>query len=166
MTWTVLYSIQDEKGAVSTTELNLPANYSLADANAFATEGAKLINALITGAITRIGISKAVELPGTLRAAALSGSDVEEGARFQFKTENGFYSSMRLATFDESKVIGGTREVDQADSAVAAFTGAMVSGLNLVAVGGTLASAEPCDKRGEDLTSLEFAREQFLSSRG
>lgn len=165
MTWTIIYSIQDEKSKTSMTEVKLPAATAAADVEIFAAQMASLINALISGAITRIGITKTISLPAGLNAAAASGADVEEGARFQFKTENGFYSGLRLPTFAESFIVAGSKEVDIVPADVAAFVTAMTDGIDLSGAGGSGVVA-PCDSRDEDLTALEFAREQFLSSRG
>ncbi|MCZ7545743.1 MAG: hypothetical protein M5R40_20485 [Anaerolineae bacterium] len=131
----------------------------------FAEQLALLIDPLVVGALTRIGVTRDVDLPGGLAASASANADVEEGARFQFRTENGFFSGLRLPTFDESKIAAGTRGVDLADGDVAAFVAAMEDGLDLSGVGGT-GTVQPCDARDEDLLALEFAREQFLSSRG
>lgn len=164
MAWTILYSIQDGKGKVSTTEVNLPTATNLASATAMAQQLATLINNVITGAIVRIGITLQVTPPGGLRVAAAANSDVEEGARFQYRTQNGFYSGLRIPTFDESLIATGSRDVNVA-GAVATFSTAMISGIDTSGAGGT-GVIQPCDKRGEDLVALEFAREQFLSSRG
>lgn len=164
MVWTVVLSVVDGKGALSSTEFNLPDATSHADARLMAGEMAKLIGPLVTGRITRIGLVQDVPVPGSLTAAAQLMSDVEEGARFQFETVNGFTTAMRLATFDEGKIVSGSREVDLTDTAVTAFVNAMHSGIDLTAAGGS-ATVAPCDKRGEDINLLVSAREQFQSSR-
>lgn len=160
----VVYSIRDEKGATSLMQVNLPSGTALADVILFAQQMAPLVEALITGAITRIGIALTVALPGGLRSNPLSGSDVEEGGRFQFKTDGGFYTSTRVPTFDESFVTAGTAEIDTAAGAVASFVASMLAGIDLTGVGGS-GIIEPTDTRDDDLGSLEFAREQFQSSR-
>lgn len=165
MAFVILYSIQDEKGSTSTTEVNIPGVTAFTDAVLFAQEMGKLINDLITGAITRIGIAFIVDLPAGLRAAPTALSDVEEGARFQFATANNFYTGLRLPTFAEGNIVAGTQTVDEVDADVTAFVTAMVSGIDLTGVGGS-GTIQPCDKREEDVTRLETAREQFLSSRG
>lgn len=162
--FSVIYTIQDEKGATSTTELNIPDVTSFANAVVFAGEMAKLINPLIKGAITRIGIVASIALPVSIRVSPLTGSDVEEGGRWQFRTENNFYSGLRLPTLDEAFVLPSTRTIDGDDTDVLAFNVAMVAGVDLSGAGGT-GTVSPVDKRGEDLIALEFAREQFLSSR-
>lgn len=165
MSWTVMYSIQDEKGKTSTTEINMPTATTFTDASIMAGEMALLVDAMITGQITRIGIVATVDLPVTLKAAPLANSDVEEGARFQFRTINGFFSGLRLPTFDEAAIVAGSKAVDLTDGDVTAFVTAMVDGLDITGAGGS-GVIQPADKRNEDLTALEFAKEQFLSSRG
>lgn len=165
MSYSIMYSIQDEKGRTSTTEFNVPTATSYDDVRIMAAQMAELIDPMINGAIIRIGIVDTVDLPVALSAAPAAGSDVEEGARFQFRTVNGFYSAMRLATFDESRIVAGSTAVDQTDGDAAAFITAMTDGIDLSGAGGS-GVVQPCDKRNEDLTALEFAREQFLSSRG
>ena len=164
MPYTVLYSVRDGKGAISTTELNLPDSITLDNARIFAAEMGKLIDNLITGAIVRIGLVVSVDLPSGIAASPDETSDVEEGARFQWRSQNGFYSGMRLPTFDETYIVAGSRDVDRAASPVAAFILAMLDGINLAGAGGS-GKPNPCDKRGDDLWALEFAREQFMSSR-
>lgn len=163
MVWTINYTIVDEKNKTSSTEANLPDATTLADAKLWAAEMAKLLNPLITGAITKISISLDVALPAGIRAAAASGSDVEEGGRFQFGVTGGFYTAMRLPTFLESKVNAGSKDVNIADAAVAAYITAMTTGIDLTAAGGS-GVVQPCDKRGADTVSLKSAVEQFLSS--
>lgn len=160
----VVYSIRDEKGATSLMQINLPSTTSLADVTLFAQQFAPLVEALITGAIVRVGVALTVPLPAGLRANPLSGSDVEEGGRFQFKTDGGFYTSSRVPTFDESLITAGTAEIDTAAGAVASFIASVTAGIDLTGVGGS-GIIEPTDTRDDDIASLEFAREQFQSSR-
>jgi hypothetical protein len=83
MAWTILYSITDEKAKVSTTEVKLPSATTHADVVIFAQEMVSLIDPLITGAVTRIGITQEVSLPSGLAASASANSDVEKGAKFE-----------------------------------------------------------------------------------
>lgn len=160
MAFSILFSIQDAKSQVSTTEIRVPTGTAFADVAPFAQAMAVLINAVITGAITRIGVVFSVALPGGIRGGALTNSDVEEGAKFQFRTELGNYTSFRLPTFDESLISSNSRAVDLEDTDVAALITAMEDGIDVTPV------VEPCDGREEDVVALSFAREQFQSSRG
>lgn len=157
MALAILYSIQDAKGQTSTMEINIPTATTLANATTFAQAMAGLLNAVTTGAITRIGVVLSVALPGGIRTGALTNSDVEEGARFQFRTALGNLTATRVPTFLETLIASNSRAVDLEDTDVAAFVTAMEDG-----IGGVT----PTDKRGEDVAALTSAREQFQSSRG
>lgn len=161
----VLYTIRDGKGQTSTMEIALPSTLTLAKAIAFAGDMALLINNIITGAITRIGIALMIDLPSGLRATPLTTSDVEEGARFQFRTNQGHYTSLRIPTFSEGKIVPGSRQVDLTDGQVAAFVTGMVNGIDIDPTAGT-DIVQPSDKRNEDIVALVSAKEQFMSSRG
>jgi len=164
MAFSVLYSIEDAKGAVSTTEVNVPLSLAWLDVTLFATALAPMIDSLIKGRITRVGVCATLPLPGTLKGTADPTSDVEEGARFQFITANGYPTAMRLPTFDEQFIIAGTTEVDQTDANVSTFLQSMESGINTSGNGGA-GVVEPCDKREDDIDALRFAREAFQASR-
>ena len=156
----IIYSVLDAKGQSSTTEVNLSDALSLVQITGYAQALATLINAVTTGVVTRIGVVVAVDLPVGLRVAALTNSDVEEGAKFQFNTASNFRTGFRLPTFDETKIASNSRAVDLEDADVAALVNGIVNGLT---IGGTVVS--PTDKRESDITALTAAKEQFLSSR-
>lgn len=162
--FTVTIAIKDAKGKGATTEFNFPSSYDFQDITLFAAQAAGRINKLIRGKITGVTVSQAVtDFTGvTLRADPLPEADVEEGARFQFKTAGGFFTSMRLPTFEEDLIIEGTKNVDLTNADVETFTDSMVTGAPVVALGGVLS---PSDKRDEDIVSMEFAKEEFQSSR-
>lgn len=159
-----LLTFKDAKGESATTEFNFPSTVTLANAIIFAQQMAILYNNVTTGVITRIGVAVLATLPGTLRASADADSDVEEGARFQFRTDGGFYTGFRIPTFDEAKIISGTKQVDTADTDVAALVAAFEDGLSLVAAGGT-GTVQPTDKREDPVNVLDTALESFTKSR-
>lgn len=164
MAFSVLYTIKDAKAESSTCEINVPDNLTLANLSIFAQQMALLIGPLITGAITRIGVALSVDLPGGLDLTPNVGSDVEEGAKFQFRTAGGYYTGLRIPTFSEALISPTGKEVDTEDTDVAAFVAAMISGIDLTGAGGT-GTVAPTDKREDDVVSLEFAKEQFVRSR-
>lgn len=164
MALSIIYTFKDQKDKSSFTEINIPVGTSLANAVIFAQQMALLIDPLINGRIARIGISASVTLPGGLTATAAASSDVEEGALFQFRTAQGFHSSNRIPTFSESLISAGSNAVDTTDTDVAGFITAMTAGINLGGFGGT-GVVQPTTNREEDLTALDFALEDFQSSR-
>lgn len=158
----ILVTIKDSKGKESTSEINVPSTASITSLTFLAVAVAGLIDPLIKGQIVRVGIAWNVPaaLSG-LKSSPVDGSDVEEGGYFQFGTANGFVTSTRLATFDESKIAADSRLIDTGNSDVAAFLTAMVSGMSVPTVG----TIQPQDKRGEDIVVLNEALESFQSSR-
>jgi hypothetical protein len=161
----IVYTVEDRKGAASNTIINVPSGTTMPDAILFAQQMALLIDPMVTGRITRAGISLTVDLSSLgLGAVASDTSDVEEGARFQFTTAGNFRTSNRIPTFDETKVTVGGTDVDQVDADVAAFIAAMEDGINLVGVGGS-GTVGPTDSRDDDITATSLAKEAFQSSR-
>lgn len=163
-TISIIYSFRDGKGAIATTEVQIPTSITLANATIFAQQLALLIDPIISGIITRIGIAVSVTLPGGLNVTPNAGSDVEEGALFSFVTANNFRKQLRIPTFNETQILSGTQAVNTADTDVAAFITAMTDGILLTGAGGT-GTPTPVDTRAEDLTALDFARESFQSTR-
>jgi hypothetical protein len=160
MAFEIIFSVKDEKDKYSTVRLYLPSSTVWTDAIEFVKDAAPLLEALIRGQITRAGIAYTVDVSDLgLRASPLSGSDVEEGANFIF-TASPFQMRHRIPTFDESKILAGTREVDLTDADVDAWVDMMVDGITPVA---TL--VEPCEWRGDDLEACSSAKEAFQRSR-
>lgn len=156
MAVSVLFTIRDAKDARSLVEFYLPDATTIADAQTWITAAAPLLNALITGAIERVGVCLSAALPGGLRASPLANSDVEEGAKFIFNSTGGYQTSVRIPTFDETHMVAGSTQVDTTAGPVASFVAGMTAGLSLI---------EPTDYRGADIVSLRSARESFQRSR-
>ncbi|MBZ0275105.1 MAG: hypothetical protein K8I60_03105 [Anaerolineae bacterium] len=157
----VVYTVQDAKGAKSTMKINFGINADIGVLKDFVTSTASMIDALIKGKIVDAGIGLAVDLPGGLKASPLADSDVEEGARFSFRTALNTLTQFRMPTFDEAFISPGSRSVDTADGTVDTFVQRILAGRT---VGVT--NVSPSDDHGEDITALDGARESFSSSRG
>lgn len=165
--YSVIYSFVDAKGETSTTEVNVPTGLTLANMTIFAQEMAKLINPLVNGVITRIGLAISIALPSGIRTVAVSTSDVEEGGKFQFRTAGGYYTGLRLPTLNETLVSAGSKDINTLDTSVAAFIAAMLTGIDLTTATPTAGTGTvaPTDGRGDDITALVTAKEQFVKSR-
>jgi hypothetical protein len=162
----ILFTFQDGKGETSTTQVNLPSSTSTADAIVFGQQMATLLDPLVNGVITRVGIVLDVDLSTLgLNATASGTADVEEGARFGFRTSQGNFTSMRVPTFLDSLITTGGNAVDQVNTDVAAFLTAMETGIDLSGAGGS-GVVEPSDRRDEDIVATSTAKEDFQSSRG
>ena len=162
MAFSILYSIRDAKGAVSNMKINLPSSTAFSDVILFVPEFAELVNDVINGQIVRAGVAFEVDLPAF--GTPSIDSDVEEGARFNYRTSGGFLSAFRIPTFLESKIVDGGQAVDTADVDVLALDVAMRNGIDLDGVGGSGIIA-PSDQRDEDIVSLTSATESFTSTR-
>lgn len=156
-------SIRDAKGKVSTMKINFPDEVNIGMVKDFlngSDSGLGIIDALIKGQVVSAGIGLEVDLPAGLKAAPLPDSDVEEGARFSFRTSTGSITGYRIPTFDEAKIVQGSRNVDTTDEDVSDWIDRMTEGRTV-----GLENASPSDDRGADVVALESARESFTSSR-
>jgi len=155
----VTYTVEDGTGRTSLMEFNMDDGATIAEYADVVDQLRPLIQAVITGSITAASLNIPVALTGGVAAAV--NSDVEEGALFIWNTnELGVFPRNRLPTFDEAKIIPGTRLVDGADADVIAFTGAITAGLTSGAT-----NVQFVDYRGANIQSGKEAYEQFLKSR-
>jgi hypothetical protein len=154
----VVYTIQDAKGEKSTMKVNFGASPNLGMVRAWAEQAAIVISNVITGGIVDIGIGIGVQIPSAALNPPDESSDVEEGARFSWRTAIGSLTGFRIPTFSEGLLLPGTNQVDT--SAIEDLTNIMISGHTV-----GLENIQPTDERGSDIESLETARESFQSSR-
>ena len=162
--YTVTYTIRDEKGATSTPTFYLDGAASPTDAKASATEALKAISLLTDGALDAASIVLPIDVSGIGLSAPLSGSDVEEGARFQYTTVQGFFTSQRIPCFKESLIVAGGNDVDQSDANVVAYRDGMFGSWDGTPSGGT-GLVKTVDSRNEQTNSLRSAVESFQRSR-
>jgi len=156
--------IQDEKGLKSTVSINFDGTndeIALADLEWATGQVAPIVEDLITGAIVGVGWTYTPAFPSGLRAAPLADSDVEEGGKFIFTSTPPYITSVRIPTLDETLVVNPTKDINLANAAVIAFVNLMEDGLTHVAL-----PMPVTDYRGEDVTVLKSAREQFGKDRG
>lgn len=155
------YTIKDAKNKESVMNINFPENVDIAVLKTFASSTATMINNLIKGEIVSAGIGVEVDLSGaTIRSTPDADSDVEEGARFSWRSVVNSFPRFRMPTFNEAKLVSGTTVVDTGDSDVSAFVGRIESGQTV-----GLVNVSPSDDRGEDISALSTAIEDFQSSR-
>lgn len=162
----LVLTIEDRKGKKSTTIIHLPPNLpNLGRYQAIAGNWMDSVDRVIKGRIVYAGITFGMELEGGIRTEADPLSDVEEGARFVFNTLNGYKTQFRIPTFDETKIIEGTREVNLTDADVETLLENVIDGIDdddTVVVN----RQNVTDNRGEDIVALVSAKESFVRSRG
>ena len=157
----VVYSVRDETNKISTFRIPFPTDSNLGQLQTFAWSTAELIDPLIRGQIVDIGISLGVEFGSAdIKAAPISGSDVEEGAYFGFESAAGFATGFTLPTFDEAFVVEASDNVDLSDSDVDDFVHRILQGKTDL-----LVNVSPSDSRGSDITAINVARESFRKTR-
>lgn len=158
----VVYSIKDAKSKISTFRINFgnPATVNLGMVTAWATAVAPTIANLITGALVEIGVGFTLALPGGLPASPQAISDVEEGARFSYKTALNTVTGFRIPTFNESKMVSGTANVNGSDTDVVDLNTKMVLGHTVA-----LETIQPTDERGEDVTAVVSMKDSFSKTR-
>jgi len=157
----VVYTVADETGKTSTFRIPFPYSTDIAVLQQFAWSTAELIDPLIKGAIVNIGISGSVEFSdATLKETALTGSDVEEGAYFGFKSADQFISGFTIPTWDEAFVVDASDLIDIVDPDVDALVDRITAGQTV-----GLTNVSPSDSRGSDLEVLVTAKESFRSTR-
>lgn len=161
---TITYTVVDSKNERSVMKMHVPDTFALANVLAFAGDVALLIDPLIGGFIINIGLVYDVSLPAGLDSAAEADTDVEEGARFSWVTSLGNFSRFRIPTFRETLIASDSKAVDILDTDVVALINAVVNGLSETEDG--TEQVAPCDGRGEDIVSLNTAREAFAKDRG
>lgn len=153
--WTVNMTIQDSEGHKSVCGFYLPDATALADVEDAALQAVTLLDAIILGGIVAVNITKSVDVAGV--PTAIGASDVEEGAMFVFVTDGGFYTRMRVPTFDRATHIPTNSDDVTILGAVQNFTGWMSIGAQ--------PGAEPCDYRGDDIAGISTAKESFQRQR-
>ena len=126
----MVFTICDGKGQSSQSLINAPGLTSSDIGGQYATceTFQPLVDALIKGYIIRAGLVVDVPLIGGIKTSADVDADLEEGAKFIWRASTDFTAENRLPTFNESKLIVGTRQVDLLDGDVDDFITAMLAG--------------------------------------
>ena len=161
---TVTLTFKDEKGQLATAEFNTPAEQPISGTYQLAYAVLEAVfqftDCAIVGAKMTEDMSWA--LTDHMSNDVLEGADVEEGALFVFRAANNKPVEMRIPAVREDCYLAGTKQVDLANGNIDAFVDLMINGYNSVEFG----EARPCDKRGNDITSLDSAKEQFKPRKG
>lgn len=158
------YTYRDSKSDIGRSEINLPYSYlSLATkVTAYATSLLLLIDNVTKCQVTAYGIGAELNIATVsgVKSAPVSGSDVEEGGKFTFKSSTGGFTSTRIPGFDETFVENTSRTIPLTATPVSDLVDYIISGETIT---GSLIA--PSDNRGDDITSLYSAKESFQTSR-
>lgn len=119
------FTFKDRDGNTATLTLYAPSLAVTEDVATWAsTDGATIVQALSNAQITNISVIQSyIQDAPTVPVEA---SDVERKGVFSFNVEGAGHSTFRIPSFINEKVIDGTKFINTADTAVAAFINAMV----------------------------------------
>jgi hypothetical protein len=160
---TIQLDFKDAKNKSSSTKVRVPTGNTIAQYVEFAQDFAQLAANISTARIIGVSVNFALDISGGLSNVISNLSNVASKAFLQFRSSvSGFFAKMKIPTFDEDNlVIVGTEDIDTTVLAVDDLITAITGGLAVT--GGTIA---PCDKYGNDLTDLSFARGIFAKHAG
>jgi len=156
----------DEKGSSSTVSLNivLPSSVTMTNLQEIGERWAEDLDNVTGCQVEALAVMYEVDLsdPGlSLKNSPDIGSDIEEGARFSFGTPSGFVTEFRIPGFLESLITAGTRAVNVLAPAVVEILTDVIAGIGY----GVGVDIDASDNRGEDISRLTSAVEQFVRSR-
>jgi len=154
----IRFDFVDDKGKASSTKIRVPTGFTISDYQEFGEAAAQLILDASTGSITGATITFNIALDGLgLKTIASTVSKVARKLFMIFSTPFvGFLGKTLFPGLSESKVIGGTSDVDQTDPDVAALVSAMEDGIAV-----TLGTMTFTNGRGHDLVTTVDAKESF-----
>lgn len=153
------YTFVDDSGETATTDIHVPNIFAINQYTEFARAMAELIDEIVSGRVSSAELTFKTDVSTITGNNAQTGSDVEEIGAFQFLTGEGRPVNVNIPGINESMVEANSDDLDQLDTDIAAFIGAMLNGIAVA--GGTVA---PTDVAEADLVSLTYAREQFRAS--
>lgn len=154
---TLVLTIRDGKSAESQILLNVEdGGEDITNQIAAAIEAQELIDTIIGGAIVRCGLIVDIDLSGAIKTIPDVDSDIEEGAVFIWRSSSGHNTKARIPTFLESLITSPLQHADLTDGDVAAFNDMVIDGVSGI---------DFVDSRGDDVTSLLSANENFVKSR-
>lgn len=143
--------IQDAKGESTRLHIYAPTGQTFAAITAFTDQNLPLLDVITAGQIVAATLTRAIILPGGLKAAPVANSDVQEGANMLFDVAASNYNhSIRVPALVQALFTG--REVDLADLDVIAWSNDVINGLGGVA---------PSDRKGGDLVGLLSGKKTF-----
>lgn len=146
----ITYTIRDNDGKNSTTDVQIAGATAPADAVAFATALRALMAPLSDGVIVGQNV-----IIGSYEDAVpvIARSDVEDKGVFLFNTANGRPSSLALPSIAETVLQTNNEDIDLANVAVTAFIDAVTLGLGTPLV-------QPANASGGDIVSVVEAYKQ------
>lgn len=155
-------TVIDSKGKESDIKFNHPITVDIGALKNTIRSTAALIDSLIRGQVIRAKITLVVNLAGglDLKATAVLGADIEEGARFSFEVASGGVTMFRVPTLNETFFnSAGVLQVTPG-GAVDDFIQRIIAGQTV-----GLTNVSPSDAYGSSVDAFLGGQESFLASR-
>lgn len=147
----ISYSVVDDDGTAANIPIFLPTGQTLAALQTFSDSMAAAIDDITACKIIGATISKALTLPGTLKANPVGGHFVQLGANFGFAAAGTPYRhTVRIPGILETLLTGDV--VNTSDTDVSTFVSAMTGGFG---------GEQPSNRYTDDLTALLSAVATF-----
>jgi hypothetical protein len=122
------------------------------------------IDKLTGGQIVSCGLIVDVPLDPTLKITPDPDSDIEHGALFIFKSDTGHLTKFRVPTFDKTKIMANSADVDILDVDVAEMISNIIAGYDSDPFGGG-ALLDVTDSHGEDVFEFVSGKQSYQKSR-
>lgn len=155
----MITTIEDRRGAQSTTSVQVDDATTKIQLDSFALGWVTLIDSLVLGVIRAVTGFLGVDISALTNNTPSASSDVEEVGAFEFVTASGNRVKFNIPAINENLVTNETGDLDQTQTAIANIITMFEDGLAVT--GGTIT---PCDIGEEDIVGTLFARERFRNS--
>lgn len=162
---TVNFVVQDADGDKSIIPIDFSGGFT-GDIDGLIENGWAILNPLLNGSLVGASVTIEADISSLTNAAASAIADVQEGAKFLFRSLIGnFPKTITLPTFIETffTSAGAGKEVDMTNASVIAFVSMIEDGWD--DGGGTPVEINPTTSHGEDIGSLEKATQSWGKSR-
>jgi hypothetical protein len=157
---TIVYTVVDGKGRVSTPAFYLDGNAPFSDVGPAALAYIKDVQAVLGGQVIGGNLTIPLDLTGVGSGTPVATSDVEEGALFIMRSANNFTTRQRLPTFAESRIVTGGDDVDLGNLDVSVLVNNLTLGIDSSREGGT-GVVRMTDVRGDLITAVSSAKKSF-----
>lgn len=152
----VTMTIRDASGDTAKASFFVQNNFTLSQYNEMSADLANAVDAVIGGVIDGMSLRIPVDVSALTGNTIGATSDVGDVGQFQFRSDENRPVRMNVPGILETVVAAGSDDINQADTAVAAFLAAIEDGVTTLA--GVI---QPCNIGEDDISSTEFARERF-----
>lgn len=156
----IVLTYRDNSNKRATSEHYIDPTPLLAQQTQAALAFALLVDNVIAARVSDANVVVDIDISGLAQTTPLAGADVEEVGEFISRSTSGHKAIMNLPGIESNATGVGTDDLDRVDTGIAAIISALEDGI--VVTGGV--PIVPCDAGGDDLVSVDTARERVRNS--